>query len=45
MALVEKLVKIYELMHLLKFKLKDFPRHRFNVQHTSKAYDVQSRLS
>ena len=39
MALVEKLVKIDELMHLLKFKLKDFPRHRFNVQHTSKAYD------
>ena len=39
MALVEKLVKIDELMHLLKFKLEDFPRHRFNVQHTSKAYD------
>ena len=34
-------------LHSLKLKLKDFPCHRFNVQHTSKVYDelVQCRGS
>ena len=39
MALVDKMMKPDELVHLLKTKLMDFPRHRFNVQHTSEVYD------
>ena len=39
MALVDKMVKLDALVHLLKLKLNDFPRHRFNVQHTSEVYD------
>ena len=39
MALVDKMVKLDELVHLLKLKLNDFPHHQFNVQHTSEVYD------
>ena len=39
MALVDKWLTAKELIELLKSKLIDFPRHRFNVAHTSEIYD------
>ena len=39
MALFDKMVKLHELVHLLKLKLKDFPHHRCNAQQTSEVYD------
>ena len=38
-ALLDKWLKIKDLVELLKSKLIDFPRHRFNVAHTSEIYD------
>lgn len=38
-ALVDKWLTVQELIKLLKSKLVDFPRHRFNVQHTQEMYD------
>ena len=38
-ALVDKYLTPIELVDLLKSKLSNFPRHRFNVKHTGEIYD------
>ena len=38
-ALVDKYLTIDEVIDLLKSRLSDFFRHRFNVQHTAEIYD------
>ena len=46
LQLVDKSLTPCELVELLKSKLVNFARHRFNVQHTSKTYDqVVSNLT
>ena len=45
LALVDKLLPINEMLTLLKLGLKQFPRHRFNVEHTKSVTEcVMSNL-
>ena len=37
--LIDKHLKLTELCELFKDKLRNFPRHRYNVAHTAKTYD------
>jgi len=39
LQLVDKMIKISELIALLKLQLQRFPMHRFNVQHTAETFD------
>ena len=37
--LIDKHLKLTELCELFKYKLRNFPRHCYNVAHTAKIYD------
>lgn len=39
LQLVDKAMKLSEIVNLLKIKMQHFPKHRFNVELTAKTYD------